>query len=402
MKEYNSAKITVISDGGTDDYNKELQSRYRMSGDGRRIAALCVALAVLIVLTVLLRYDFVHNIVTPGRYLETIASRLEDLGGLLTGKGSRNNISYSIFTVLIAGVVGSVLSTSGAVYQGIYHNPMASPSMLGVQSGGMVAATLYLLFCWDPTPATEFYTFDEYTAMLDAMSFYDIYARQIWMITGCLAGGALVVFLSTRAGRGKMSTLVLILAGVLFSSFANTFVNLVRYWFIYNDPGSVRAYAMMNISMGTFANTYSGQHFLMIGIPCVICLVLIFSQAGRLNILMFGEDEARTLGLNVNRFRNLMFLLCTIMCGIVLSFCGQIGFLGLIVPHFARKAAGSDFRLLLPFAALFGAMSMILIYFAACCTGLTSSLNLVTSAAGGAIFCYFLVRYRRQSNADWA
>ena len=91
-----------------------------------------------------------------------------------------------------------------------------------------------------------------------------------------------------------------------------------------------------------------------------------------------------------------------LLSGVVLAFCGQIGFVGLIVPHLSRRLAGSDYRRLSPASALLGAIVMVLVYDAAYFTGFTSSINLLTSLAGGVVFLVFLLGYRRRRNADWA
>ena len=108
------------------------------------------------------------------------------------------------------------------------------------------------------------------------------------------------------------------------------------------------------------------------------------------------------MGMNIESFRRRSFLLCLIPSAMLLAFCGQIGFVGLLVPHFARQIAGSDYRRLIPASLLLGGIVMLLIYGAAVCTGLTAGINLVSSVAGGVISLMFLMRYRRSRNADWA
>lgn len=399
MERHNGSKKLIIKSDGEEE--NALQTRLSVSRDAKKLIGLSIALVLLMFAVVMFRYDFVNRPVTLARFLASAGERFAQLGQLLSG-GATNSLKFSIYTMLIVAIVGAALAVCGTVCQGIYRNPMASPSMLGVQSGGMVAAALYLLIKWEPAPAAELHTFEEYSSMLNSMSFYDIYARQLWMIIGCLIGAAIVITLSTHAGRGKISSVVLIISGTLFSSFANTFTSLARYWFIYNDPTPDRAYAMMSISMGSFANTYTFLHLAMVGTPILIGLAFLFSLSGRLNVLMFGDDEARTMGLNVTRFKTLMLVSCTILNAVILSFCGQIGFVGLLVPHFARRLTGSDFKMLLPFSALLGAVSMALVYGVASCIGLTSRINVITSVVGGTAYMFVMLNYRRRQNADWA
>ena len=398
-KQQNGTKRLIIK---SDDINSdEHLSGISLSEDIKKLIVLSIAVILLMFIVVMFHYDFVNKPVTLARFLDESLVRFSSLGKMLSGQPS-GGLSFSIYTILIVALVGAALAVCGAACQGIFKNPMASPSMLGVQSGGMVAAAFYLLLRWETSEASEFFTFEEYSALLDSLSFYDIYARQIWMIIGSLAGAGIIIALSTRAGRGKMSSVILIISGVLFSSFANTFTSLVRYWFIYNDPTPDRAYAMMSISMGSFANTYKLLHLVMLAVPILLCFALLFPQSGRFDLLMLGDDEAKTLGLNVRRFKTLIIILCTVLSAMILSFCGQIGFVGLLAPHFARRIARSNYKMLLSFSALSGALIMVLVYGVAACTGMTSSINVIISVVGGTVFMFIMLRYRRRRNADWA
>ncbi len=396
------SRIRVWDEALENPFEEENRRRAGLGKAGRLYAALAVALLAAMAFCVLFRYDVLHNPVTLSRYLAAVEGRLGELWGLLAGAGQVNAVGYAVCTAAVVAVVGACLACCGAVCQGVFHTPMASPSMLGIQSGGMVAAVLYLLFCYDDSATMQFYTFEEYTSYLDTLGLLDIYGQQIWMIAGCFLGALAVVFISSRAGGGKVSSVVLILAGSLFGSLANTVVSLGQWYFTYVDSTTNRVYALMSISTGTFANTYTPQHLLMVGVPVLVCLGVLFALAPGLNALMFGDEEARGMGMNVGVFRTVVFALCVVPCGVVLSFCGQIAFVGLIVPHFARQMAGSDYRRLLPASALAGGLAMELVYAVALCTGFTTSINLVASIVGGGLFLAFVLRYRRSRNADWA
>ena len=381
---------------------EENRRRFDISRNERLLIGLAAALVVLMVAAVLLRYDFLHKPVSAARYFSVVASRMEELWRLLTGGGSTNAADYSVYTIVIVAIVGACLAVCGAVCQSVYHTPMASPSMLGIQSGGMVAAVLFLFFCREDAEIMEYYTYAEYSDYLSSLSFYELYAQQIWMVIGCLAGALMVIAISTRAGRGKMSSVVLIISGSLFGSFAGTIVSLGQYYFTYVDTTTARTYALMAIASGTFANTYSFIHLLMLAIPALMCMGALFALSPGLNVLMFGDEEARSMGMNVRRFRTIVFVLCVIPSAVILSFCGQISFVGLVIPHFARQMAGSDHRRMLPVCALLGAVAMVLVYTAALCTGYTTSINLITSLVGGVLFLVFMLKFRRSRNADWA
>ena len=401
-KDLRPRQIRLWDESIENPFLEENERRFRVGRNGRLFIGLSAALIVLMLAAVLLRYDFLHKPVTAARYFSVVAARLQELWRLITGEGSVNAADYSIFTIVIVAVVGACLAVCGAVCQSVYHTPMASPSMLGIQSGGMVAAVLFLFFCREDAEVMEYYTYAEYSEYLGSLSFFELYAQQIWMVIGCLLGALMVIAISTRAGRGKMSSVVLIISGSLFGSFAGTIVSLGQYYFTYVDTTTARTYALMSIASGTFANSYTFTHLLMLAVPALLCMGTLFALSPGLNALMFGDEAARSMGLNVRRFRTAVFVLCVIPSAVILSFCGSISFVGLVIPHFARQMAGSDHRRMLPVCALLGAVAMVLVYTAALCTGFTTSINLITSLVGGALFLLFMLKYRRSRNADWA
>ncbi len=402
-KKKDPGQLITFLDEDLDNPLKEAQEkRFHYRSGGRTMVRLAVVLVLVLLAVWFLPYDFVHNPVSPARYLESVSGRFSLLWGLISGEGNKESILYMVCTGFIVILTGGCLSLCGSVYQGVYHTPMASPGMMGIQSGGMLAAVAYLYFFGNPAEGESFYTFDEYNNYLSTLSFYDLYARQIWMIAGSLIGACIIIFLSTRAGRGRMSTVVLILAGSLFSSFANMITSLGQYIFTYRDATENRVYALMSISMGNFANAYLPLHLLMIAVPVLLSAFCLYRMSPGLNLIMFGDQEAASMGMNINRFRTAAFLLCLVPCAMLLAFCGQIGFVGLLVPHFARQMVGSDYRRLIPASMLLGGIVLLLVYFAAICTGLTGSINLVSSVVGGVLTLFFVLRYRRERNADWA
>lgn len=394
--------ITFLDEDLDNPFKEAQEKRFHYRSGGKTLVRLAVAMVLTLLAVIFLPYDFVHKQVTPARYIESVSSRFSMLWGLVSGDGNREAILFAVCTGLIIILTGGCLAICGSVYQGIYHTPMASPSMMGIQSGGMLAAVAYLYFFGNPEEGEAFFTFDEYNNYLSTLSFYDLYARQIWMIAGSLIGAGIVIFLSTRAGRGKMSTVVLILAGSLFSSFANMFTSLGQYIFTYRDATENRVYALMSISMGNFSNAYQPVHLLMIAVPVLISTFCLYRMSPALNLIMFGDQEAASMGMSINKYRTAAFMLCLVPCAMLLAFCGQIGFVGLLVPHFARQMVGSDYRLLIPASLMLGGTVLLLVYGAAICTGLTMSINLVSSVVGGILTLLFILRYRRERNADWA
>ena len=108
------------------------------------------------------------------------------------------------------------------------------------------------------------------------------------------------------------------------------------------------------------------------------------------------------MGIKVELTRNIMIGIVTILTAVVISFCGQIGFVGFIVPHMARRFVGPDFRYLVPASALLGAICMTGVYYIAMLVGYASNINFVTSLVGGLAFLIMIMRFRNRRYADWA
>ena len=152
--------------------------------------------------------------------------------------------------------------------------------------------------------------------------------------------------------------------------------------------------------MGGFGNTYKpDQMMLMLGFlaPCVCALM---SVAGRMDILALGDEQAATMGLNVVFFRNLIIAVNTVMTAVIIAFCGQIGFIGFIIPLAARRLVGPRFRRLLPASMLMGATLLLIIYDIAHLISMTAYMNVLTSALGSIVMVIALIRGGGVSRAD--
>lgn len=384
-------------------FQRETGRRLGVGKNGRLLIGMGILLSLLILLSVFLMTDVLNHSWTLAEYIEMVKERFVNMASYLSGRGAVNGVNFSIYTFLIVALTGAALAVCGATYQGVFKNPMASPTLLGVESGGMLGAMIYvLIFIKEETAPFTYFTQADIMAAIDTMSIFQRNIQQFCILAGAFLGVFFIVGLSRAAGRGKISVVVLFLAGALFSSTVGTISSLVQYYLTLHDGSTDRVNALQYFSMGGFSRAFKLEHLLLMGAPILVCMTVLFIMSPNLNVFVFGEDEARAMGLNVDLFRTIMFVLCTVLAAIVISFCGQIGFVGLVVPHFARQMAGSDFRRLMPASALLGAIALVLVYDIACLAGFTGYLNLVTSLTGGLLFGIFMMKYRRNRNADWA
>lgn len=374
--------------------------RLGVSKKNKKIIILSVGLILAYIYSVFLTVNLYGNNLSLAWYLQIVSRKVQDFSNFILGRGATNGIHFVIFRHLIIALVGAALASCGAVYQGSFRNAMTSPSTLGVQAGGLLGGVLYIYFFIDGSSINIKYS--ELQAAYQEMDVFHRNMQGICILAGCFVGIALVVSISKMANREKLSTLPLILTGFVFSSLVNSVVGLMQYYIILTNPGDLRSNAMRSLMMGTFDNILTLEHLLLVGIPILICLLVLLSLRGKINVLVFGDDEALSMGMRVGLFRNILVTVCTIMVAVTISFCGQIGFIGLIIPHISRLLVGPDYRVLLPASMLLGGIVMLLVYSFAVSVGYGSNINLATSLISGTLFIIFLVTYRRKRNADWA
>ncbi|MGE5509384.1 MAG: FecCD family ABC transporter permease [Chitinophagales bacterium] len=263
---------------------------------------------------------------------------------------------------LIGGLVGMALAISGALLQGVMRNPLADPHIIGVSAGaGLGAVTVMTFF---PLAAG--------------------YLVPVAAFGGALVGAALVYALAWRGGIAPMR---MILAGVAVSSLfsAGTSALLVTK--------SDNVQAAMTWLVGGLAGrgwTYWDRLWPYVTVGTIVALV----SARKVNLLLLGDDMAAGLGVRVERIRLLLIALAAMMAGAAVSVAGLIGFIGLIIPHITRLLVGSDYRYLLPTAALLGSALLILADTAArvVLDPVELPVGILTAALGAPFFLYLLRR----------
>ena len=227
-------------------------------------------------------------------------------------------------------VVGAGLTCAGNTYQALFSNPLATPDILGVTSGTCVGAILAIILSCS------------------------IFETQ--MIA--LAFGLLSVWFTLKiAGKNSSRSMVyLVLAGVIASSLFNAIGSLLKYTADPQDKLPEITYWLM----GSF--TGASYKKIAVGSPLILSgIVVIYLLRWRLNILSLSEDEAKASGINLPRTRLIFILASTVITASAVSMCGQVGWIGLLIPHCARMLVGSNNRYVIPVSLSLGASFMILI-----------------------------------------
>lgn len=230
--------------------------------------------------------------------------------------------------ILLAALVGACLSIAGVSYQGIFRNAMAAPDFLGASSGAAFGAALAILL--------------------------GLSSAGIAVCAFCfsLLTVALVFFVAQRAPGKRAANLIL--AGIMVSSLFSAGTSYIK---LVADPSSklpeITYWLMGSFSGKTWHDVRFALPFMLLG------TVPLFLLRWRMNLLTMGDDEARAMGVDANRLRLLVVVCATLVTAASVSVSGVIGWVGLVIPHMARRLSGNDYRKLLPTTLLLGAIFLL-------------------------------------------
>ena len=323
-------------------------------------------LGVSLVLAFLLSMCVGRYSLSPGEIVRFLSSN---------GEGGDVNIASVLRVrfsrVLGAVLIGGALSLSGAAYQGMLRNPMVSPDILGASAGAGFGAALALLAGMDGFA-------------VQAMSF-------VFGLAAVLAAFIVSRLIENASGGG---VIVLVLTGMVVSALFSAMVSLAKY---VADPYDVLP-AITFWLMGGLAYITLGDIYTMLP-PLLAGTVPMLLLSWRLNLLSMGDEEASAMGVHPGRLRGVYILCATLVTASAVSSGGMIGWIGLIIPHLARMAAGVNHRRLLPAALLMGSLFLLLVDdLARCLFPQEIPLGVLTALMGAPLFLYLLFSGKRGWN----
>ncbi len=339
---------------------------------GARLASATAFLAPLLVASVLLATSL-----GPTRipYAASAAILLERVGLRLhipyTDLQQRIIMQVRLPRVLTGALVGAALALSGAALQGLFRNPVADPGVLGVSSGGAAGAVAAIALNLQAL----------HPLVLAAAAF-----------VGAMVAVTLVY--ATAAAGGRFSLAALLLAGLAVSSFLGAVTSTIIY-FSARDAEVLREIFFWLLG-GLDARSWS--HVRLAAPPILLGAVVLLAFGRDLNLLLLGEEQARSLGVSVAWARRILLVTTALITGVAVAVSGTIGFVGLIVPHVLRLVVGPDHRVLLPAAALGGAIFLILADTVArvALAPTEMRLGIITAFLGAPFFLFLLIRAQRQ------
>lgn len=266
--------------------------------------------------------------------------------------------------ILAAFLVGGSLSLTGAAYQGIFRNPMVSPSILGVSAGAGFGAALAIL-----------------------LSLGTFWIQSLSFLFG--VGAVLIVYLiSLSVGKKFDRYLTLILSGMIVGTVFGALTSILKY---IADPNNALP-SIVYWLMGGLSDIEMKdlKYIALISFPALVILSL---SGWKLDMLSFGDDEAKSMGIPVERLRLLIITVATLVTAVAVSISGIIGWVGLLVPHIARMLIGPKNAVLLPASFLIGACFLIIVDdFSRCVSAMEIPLGITTSLIGAPFFIFILMK----------
>lgn len=232
--------------------------------------------------------------------------------------------------ILVVVMVGAALAAAGAAYQGMFRNPLVSPDLLGASAGASLGACLGLIL---DMPST---------------------GVQICAFIGGMVAVGCVVWLNRVIRYDEL--LGLVLGGILVSTLFQSGVSLLKFLADSNDKLPEITFWLM----GGFSRVDQNDLFAII-VPMAAGFVILMLERWKLNALSFGEEEARSLGINVSRVRLVVIFASTLIVSVAVAVSGVVGWVGLVIPHLARAIVGPNYRALIPASMFIGASYLLLV-----------------------------------------
>ncbi len=267
--------------------------------------------------------------------------------------------------IILSGLVGIALSVSGATLQGIFRNPLVDPYILGISGGAAFGCAL-------------------------CVGFLSCIPIQIMAFIFGTIAVALAYFIAKT--HGEISRFSLILAGIIVSSFFQALVSIIKFLV---DPHKLQSIVFW--LMGSFSlSDWEKVRIATIGI--LLGTIPIFFMRWRLNVMSMGDEEAKSLGVDVNKDRILFIIFSTISIAVATSVSGIIGWVGLMVPHLIRMISGPDHRSLIPLSIAGGASFMIIAdTLSRSLTNFDIPVGIITAISGTPFFVFLL----KKGNEVW-
>ncbi len=353
------------------------EEKSRRSG----ISALVLVILILILVAVILVSMSVGSAdISVGDSFRIILSRMPGFRSIIdSAQFSQPHLTViwqvRLPRIFVAVFVGGILSIVGAAFQSIFRNPLADPHILGVSSGAALGATVAMLI-----PSVSGL----------AIPFLGLGSTGIFAFGGALIT-VFIVYQVAKIG-GRYSTVNVLLTGTAISTLFSSIISLLMT-FNHDQIGKVYMWTLGSFNSASWARVRFVLIFAAVGV------VVLTMCAQKLNVMLVGEEEAETLGINVQRLRRFVIVFASILVAAAVSVSGIIGFVGLMIPHCVRMICGPDLRRIIPYGFILGAAFLVV------CDTLARTIaapteipvGIITAICGAPYFIYLVWRQFRRT-----
>ncbi len=343
--------------------DRGLESRRSLPAAARDHAVLPALLLLLAALAVL-SIGMGRVSIPPDRVVAILASKVFPIEPYWTSSEELIVLNVRLPRIGAAIMVGAALAAAGAAYQNLFRNPIVSPDILGVSAGAGFGASLAVMLNLG-------------TLGIQASAF---------------STGLLAVALCFTIGQAinRHSLIILVLIGVVIAAFFQAMISVLK---IIADPIDVLPVITFWLLGGL--NKITPGDLPVVAAVIGASLAVLHALRWQVNVMSVGEEEARTLGINVGLIRVLLVLAATLMTAAAVSIAGIVGWVGLVVPHMARMLVGPSFERMFPVVVVAGALFVLLVdNFARAASSMEIPLGIVTSVIGAPLFIALLLRAR--------
>lgn len=275
--------------------------------------------------------------------------------------------------LLLSMIAGSALAVAGAVLQGIFRNPLADPSLIGISSGAALAVAVLIVLVGPMHSYIGIYT-------VSLAAFF---------------GGSLACWLIFNFARisGSLSVASMLLAGIALNALAEGVTGFLSYLSTDQQLRMLTFWRMGSFASALWPSLIVSASIILPG------LVFLIRVAAKLNIILLGDKEAQYLGLDAVKFKRGLLACVALIVGVSVAACGTVGFVGLVVPHLVRLLIGSDHRILIPSSAILGAILVVIADTIARVVMAPAEIpvGIITSIIGGPFFLWLLFKMERRS-----
>ena len=304
-------------------------------------------------------------------------SVLQSLTTLTNENESWNYIilQYRVPKALTAVLVGSGLSIGGLLMQTLFRNPLAGPYVLGISSGASLGVALLIMG----------------SSILGG--FFSLWAQSHWLISIAASAGSFLVLLAVMiVSRQVKNTMSILIIGLMFSSITAAVISVLAY---FSSAESLQRYMFWGFgSLGNLSWQELGLFFSLF----VLGAALLFPVIKPLNSLLLGENYAKSIGINIQRTKNLILIATSLFTGVITAFAGPIAFIGLAAPHITKLLFNtSDHKIIVPASALIGSIIMLTSDTIAQLphSQYTLPINAITTLFGAPVVIWLLLRKKK-------